>query len=425
MSPARACALTAVRRVFEQGAYADRAFAAEARRAELDPRDRALAMRIAYGTVQRCRTLDHVAGRLVRRPLAELEPAVLAALRIGLFQLLYLDAVGAHAAVNESVELVKRASPGGAGLVNAVLRRAVAEGPELLAALDDDEPAGASIMHSVPEWLAELWWRELGATEARALLRQINEPPESAIRANTLLAAPDGVAAAVGVPSHRAPGLPEGLVLDAAFDAEGSALWREGAIMPQSRGSMAVSRELAPEPGERVLDLCAAPGAKSTHLAALIEDRGAVVAVERNPGRARGLEQTAARMGASCVRVELGDAAAPRTDSEFDRVLVDPPCSGLGTLQSRPDLRWRASPEAITELSELQHRIAAAGASVLRPGGVLVYSVCTISSAESVQVVDRLLVEHPELELERTAQLLPHRDGTDGFFIARVRRVAR
>ncbi|HEY1592192.1 MAG TPA: 16S rRNA (cytosine(967)-C(5))-methyltransferase RsmB [Solirubrobacteraceae bacterium] len=425
MSPARACAFAAVRRVFEQGAYADRAFAAEARRLGLDPRDRALAMRIAYGTVQRRRALDHVAGRLVRRPLAELEPAVLAALRIGLFQLLYLDAVGAHAAVNESVELVKQASPGGAGLINAVLRRAVGEGPEIVGALDDRDPAAASIMHSVPEWLAELWWRELGTGEARALLRRINEPPESAIRANTLLAPADQVAGVIGVPNHPAPGLPEGLVLDGPFDAEGSALWRDGAIMPQSRGSMAAARELAPQPGERVLDLCAAPGAKTTHLAALLEDDGVVVAVERNSGRARGLEQTAARMHASCVRVELGDAAAPRADPPFDRVLVDPPCSGLGTLQSRPDLRWRASPEAIAELSELQQRIVAAGASALAPGGVLVYSVCTISSAESERVIDRLLVDRQELELERATQLLPHRDGTDGFFIARLRRPAR
>ena len=425
MSPARACAYAVVRRVFEQGAYADRAFTAEARRAQLDPRDRALAMRIAYGTVQRCRTLDHVAGGLVSRPLAQLEPAVLAALRTGLFQLLYLDRVGAHAAVNESVELVKRSSPGGAGLLNAVLRRAAAEGSELLAALDDRDPAGASIMHSVPEWLAELWWRELGSAEARALLRRINEPPESAIRANALVGSADAVAGAIGVPSHPALGLPEGLVLDAPFDAEGSGLWRDGAIMPQSRGSMTVARELAPRPGERVLDLCAAPGAKTTHLAALIEDRGAVVAVERNPGRASGLEQTAARMHASCVTVELGDAAAPRPDPVFDRVLVDPPCSGLGTLQSRPDLRWRANPEAIAELSELQHRILRAGASALRPGGVLVYSVCTISSAEGATVVDRVLAERPELELERATQLLPHRDGTDGFFIARVRRRPR
>jgi 16S rRNA (cytosine967-C5)-methyltransferase len=375
--------------------------------------------------VQRCRTLDYVAGQLVRRPLAELEPAVLAGLRIGLYQLLYLDGVAAHAAVNESVQLVKQASPGGAGLLNAVLRRAATEGSAMLEALDDQDPARASIMHSVPEWLAELWWRELGASEARALLRRINEPSESAIRANTLSGNVEQVARALGVPSRGAPGLPEGLVLDAGFDAEGSALWREGAIMPQSRGSMTVARMLAPQPGERILDLCAAPGAKTTHLAALMEDDGVVVAVELGAARARGLEQTAARMHASSVRVEVADAAAPRSGEEFDRVLIDPPCSGLGTLQSRPDVRWRASPDGITELSELQSRILSAGASSLRPGGTLVYSVCTISATESQKVVDRLLAERPGFELERTTRLFPHREGTDGFFIARLRRPAR
>jgi len=186
VSRARSCAYAVVRRVFEQGAYADRAFGAEARRARLAPRDRALAMRIAYGAVQRRLTLDHVAGALVSRPLRELEPAVLAALRVGLYQLLYLDAVAAHAAVNESVQLAKASSPAGAGLVNAVLRRAARDGREMIAALDDSAPASASIMHSVPEWIAELWWTELGPAEARALLREINEPAESAIRVNTL-----------------------------------------------------------------------------------------------------------------------------------------------------------------------------------------------------------------------------------------------
>jgi 16S rRNA (cytosine967-C5)-methyltransferase len=425
VSAARACAFAVVRRVFEQGAYADRAFAAEARRADLDPRDRALAMRIAYGAIQRRLTLDHLARQLVRRRLAELEPAVLAALRIGLYQLLYLDRVAEHAAVNESVELVKRTSPGGAGLLNAVLRRAAVEGPALLAALDDRDPSEASIAHSVPEWLAHMWWSELGADEARALLRSVNEPAESALRVNTLVAAVDDVVRALGVPSHPAPGLPEGLVLEAAFDAESSSLWRAGAIMPQSRGSMTVGRLLEPAAGDRILDLCAAPGAKTTHLAALIEDRGTVVAVERNASRARGLERTRERMRASCVRVELGDAAVARHDQEFDRALVDPPCSGLGTLQSRPDLRWRMSRDAIGELAELQHLILSAAAAALRPGGELVYSVCTISHREGAEVVDRVLAERPRFELEHSLQLLPHRDGTDGFFVARLRRAAR
>jgi 16S rRNA (cytosine967-C5)-methyltransferase len=414
-----------VRRVFEHGAYADRAFAAEARAAGLDGRDRALAMQVAYGTVQRRLTLDHLAGELLDRPRARLEPAVIAALRIGLYQLLYLDAVAEHAAVSESVELVKPFSPRGAGLVNAVLRRAARDGPAMLDALDDRDPEGASVMHSVPAWLADMWWAELGADDARDLLRSVNLPAESAIRVNTLVTSVDEVRGRLDVPSHPAPGQPEGLVLEAGFDAESSALWEQGAIMPQSRGSMTVAPVLAPGPGERVLDLCAAPGAKTTQLAALMEDRGSVVAVERNPGRARGLERTCARMRASCVRVQIADAATPRSGAAFDRVLVDPPCSGLGTLQSRPDLRWRAGPEGIRELAGLQRRILAAGACALRGSGTLVYSVCTISRRESQDVIDSFLSEQTGFELERTARLLPHRDGTDGFFIARLRRRAR
>lgn len=421
--------------MFEQGAYADRALTAEA--AELDRRDRALAMQIAYGTVQRRATLDHIASQLARRPLETLEPIVLAALRVGLFQILYMGGVPAHAAVDETVELVKRHSRGGAGFVNAVLRRGAQRGPTLIERLTDDDPAAAALMHSVPVWLAELWWRELGEARARSLLGRINEPPESALRINTLVAGADEVVARLPVASHPATALPEGVVLDGPFDIQGSELWRDGAIMAQSRSSMLVARVLEPAPGERVLDLCAAPGGKTTHLAALLQDRGEIVAVERHPGRARALGETCRRMRIGCVRVEVQDAAELEVAGTFDRVLVDPPCSGLGTLQSRPDRRWRATPEAITELASLQSRLLHAGAAAAAPGGSLVYSVCTISHREGAEVVGRFLETHPSWDAEdlgsehprwragndgRFLQLLPDRDRTDGFFIARLRR---
>jgi 16S rRNA (cytosine967-C5)-methyltransferase len=450
VSPARACALRVIRRVFEQGAYADRAFAAEA--AGLEARDRALAMALAYGTVQRRGTLDHVAAQLTDRPLDRLDAPVLAALRLGLFELLYLGGAAEHAAVNENVELVKQVRPHAAGFANAVLRRASREGAGILAGMDDQSPAAAALLHSVPGWLASQWWDELGAEEARALLRAANQPAESALRVNRLVAETSDVMATLPVPSRPAAGLakglelpeglkppeglelpeglklpeglelPDGLVLDGPFDVQGSELWRAGAVQPQSRASMLVSRILGPMPGERVLDLCAAPGGKTTHLAALMGDTGEVVAVERHPGRAAALERTVARMRTSCVRVEVGDGAIPRTDGLFNRVLVDPPCSGLGTLQSRPDLRWRARPEAIGELAALQARILAAGAQALAPGGTIVYSVCTVSRAESEGVVDAFLREHGDFMAEQRLQLLPHRDGTDGFYIARLRR---
>ncbi|MGB2709944.1 MAG: RsmB/NOP family class I SAM-dependent RNA methyltransferase, partial [Conexibacter sp.] len=170
--------------------------------------------------------------------------------------------------------------------------------------------------------------------------------------------------------------------------------------------------------------LCAAPGGKATHLAALIAGDGEVVAVERHPGRAEALRRTCARLRTGGVRVETSDAAQPRDDGPFDAVLVDPPCSGLGTLQGRPDLRWRARAEAIPELAALQRRILAAGAEVLRPGGALVYATCTISCAENEGVVEAFLAARRDFSHERSIQLLPHREGTDGFFLARLRRDA-
>jgi 16S rRNA (cytosine967-C5)-methyltransferase len=436
-SPARACALRVIRRVFEQGAYADRALASEAE--GLAPRDRALATALAYGTVQRRATLDHVAAALVERPLERLEAPVLAVLRLGLFELMYLGGSAQHAAVNEAVELAKSETRGGVGLVNAVLRRGAREAPGMLEGLEragDATPESAALLHSVPGWLASQWFSELGPETARELLRVVNLPAESALRVNTLVASVDGVAAALPVSSRTgamgagetiggglgAYEIPEALVLDGPFDVQGSELWRSGAVQPQSRGSMVVSRILDPQPGERVLDLCAAPGGKTTHVAALMGDRGEIVAVERHPGRAAALERTTARLRTASVRVEVGDAAAPRSDGQFDRVLVDPPCSGLGTLQSRPDLRWRVRPEAIGELAALQARILAAGARVLAPGGTLVYSVCTISRREGQEVIERFLEGHPEFSAEDMRQLLPHLDRTDGFSIARLRR---
>jgi 16S rRNA (cytosine967-C5)-methyltransferase len=414
------CAFTVVRRVFEQGAYADRALTAEA--SGLDRRDRPLAMQLSYGTVQRRATLDHVAERLSNRRVGDIDPPALAALRLGLYQLLYLDGVADHAVVNDSVELSKHANRGATRLVNAVLRRAAREGRSLLEGIDDGTPSGAALRYSVPEWLAELWWRELGATAAHSLLATVNRPAEAALRVNTLAANVEEVLEQLGVRASPAPELPEGLMLHEPLDVYDTDLWRAGAIMPQSRGSMLVSRLLDPQPGERVLDLCAAPGAKTTHLAALIENEGAVLAVERHAGRAQALQRTCSRMGASCAQIEVSDAAEPRRDDYFDRVLVDPPCSGLGTLQSRPDIRWRASPARLGDLAALQARILLAGAMCTRPGGTLVYSVCTISRAESEGVIEGLLRTRSEFVLESQRQLLPDREGTDGFFIARLRR---
>jgi 16S rRNA (cytosine967-C5)-methyltransferase len=432
VSPSRACAYRVVRRVFEQGAYADRALHAEA--VGLDSRERSFAMALTYSAVQRRATLDHVIERLAGRPVRQLEPPVLATLRLGLTQLLLLDGVAEHAAVDESVRLAKHDAPRAAGLVNAVMRRATRDGAAILAGLDDATPENAAVLRSVPVWLARMWFDQLGADQARALLAAVNQPAESSLRVNTLVATVDDVSARLPVPAAAAPGLSYGLVLDGPFDAHGSELWGQGAIMPQSRGSMLPPQVLAPQPGERVLDLCSAPGAKATQLAALMGAAGEVVCVEVNSRRADGLRRTLRRMHAGeGATVLVADAAqsAPERAGSFDRVLVDPPCSGLGTLQSRPDLRWRTSPERVAETAGLQARILAAGAAAVRPGGVLVYSVCTISRAEGETIAERFLAGDEGFTpdpFEGCApgtshlQLLPHLDGTDGFFVARFRR---
>jgi 16S rRNA (cytosine967-C5)-methyltransferase len=424
--------------VFEEDAYADQALHGEARRLGLEPRERGLATRLAYGTVQRRATLDHVIAALTGRQVERLEPAVLAALRLGVFQLAYLDRVPAHAAVGESVELAKASSPGGAKLVNAVLRRAAGEARAIVEALPDATPAEAARKHSYPCWIAELWWDALGPDTARALMAAGNEPAEAAIRANTLRTSRDALRERLPVPSRPAERLPEGLVLEAPFDAFGSPLWERGLFMPQSRAAMAIARALAPAPGERVLDLCAAPGGKTTHLAALMRNQGQITAVERHPGRAEALRRTAARMGATSVEVRTADAAEPQEEDGYDRVLVDPPCSDLGTLAARPDARWRKDAGAPAALAAQQAAILRAGAHALRPGGTLVYSTCTISPAENERLIDAFLSERDDFEaveppsdlpvwdhptVPRFRQTFPHRDGTDGFFVARVRRL--
>jgi 16S rRNA (cytosine967-C5)-methyltransferase len=439
VAPARLCAYTVLRRVFEREAYADRALQSESR--DLDSRDRSLAMRLAYGAIQRRDTLDYVVERLADRPPSRLDPPVLAALRLGLYELLYLDGAPDHAVVADAVELAKTQGSGGHGLVNAVLRRGTREGAGLLGELDDSTPEWAAVLHSHPLWLAQLWWEQLGAQEARALMAYDNEPGELAVRVNTLRGDPATVAAELPVATRSDPGLPEALIIEGPFDVHGSPLWHMGALLAQSRAAMLVARALDPQPGERVLDLCAAPGGKSTHLAALMGGEGEVLAVEQDRRRAGELARAAQRLGAANVRVDVADAALPRAEGPvFDRVLVDPPCSGLGTLAVRADLRWRVTPERIAEMAKVQAQILGSGAAALRPGGVLVYSTCTISSIENERQIASFLDTHPDFSLDdlpselshaaavaavpgaKTVMTLPHRDHTAGFFIARMRR---
>ena len=446
-TPARRVAYEVLRRVFEHDAYADRSLrTALARHGVEGGRERALAQRLAYGAVQRRGTSDHLIAELAGRRLSRIDPPLLAALRLGLFELLFDDAAAGYAAVDQAVELAKGGRDGGrrhrgAGLVNAVLRRAADEGGELLAAIGERTPAEAALRHSVPPWIAELWWEERGPERALGLMRAANEPPARVYRCVAAGAADRLRAAGVELAEVAAGGaLAAGVELIEVTGGDRAAVEEAiaaGALVPQSRGSALAAAALGVLPGERVLDLCAAPGIKTTQLAAAAGADGEVVAVERDPGRAAELEKLCHRLGAAGVEVRVGDGTELDLGSGYDRVLVDAPCSGLGTLASRPDARWRRSPADLDDLTALQSRLLTAGCEALRPGGRAVYSVCTISRREGEGVVDGLLGSRPELGVlapaagsgallderdRRFLQLLPDRDGTDGFFIATLER---
>jgi 16S rRNA (cytosine967-C5)-methyltransferase len=383
-----------VRRVFEQDAYADRAFGAAA--AGLDERDRHLAQRLSYGTVQRVRTIDHGIDELGRRPIRKLDPAVRAALRIAGYELAW-SAAPAHAVADDAVELVRAAGLERAvGFTNAVARR-LAEGfPALVEAL----PEGP-LKHSYPDWIYETWVRDWGEEEALALMRAQNEPGELVVRSDEPAGEPTDVPGAWRVDR---------------IDAEALAA---GRLWPQSRGAQVAALVVGARGGERILDACAAPGGKTAMLA------GDVTAVDVHPGRARELEANLRRLGATNVRVVNTDVRE-LAESGFDRALVDAPCSGLGVLARRPDLRWRGKP-----LPELQTELLRAAAERTRPGGTVVYSVCTLNADENEAIVDAsglevepLGDEWPQFAHPKRPEFLlttPHRHGTSGFFIARLR----
>ena len=394
IAPARQVAFAVVRRVFEEEAYADRALAAAA--GGLDERDRGLAQRIAYGTVQRLRTIDHGIDTLGRRPVRKLDAPVRAALRIAAYELGWSEAP-AHAIADDAVELVRSAGYERAtGFTNAVARR-LAEGFRRLV---EDLPEGA-LKESYPDWIYDVWVRDWGTEEAVELMRAQNEPSELVVRS----------AVPTGEPTDI-PGAYRVLRLDPVALSEGR-------IWPQSRGSQLAALALGSRDGERVLDACAAPGGKATML------RGEVTAVELHPGRARELAENVGRLGATNVRVVQSDVRE-LAEGGFDRALVDAPCSGLGVLGRRPDLRWRSRP-----LPELQLELLEAAVERTKPGGIVVYSVCTLNADENEAVVDAsglepeaLGVEWPSYQHPKRPEFLltsPHRHGTSGFFIARLK----
>jgi len=449
---AREGALQVLYAVEEEGAYANLVLDQVLREAPLAKSERALMTELAYGVLRWRLTLDRALEPLLKYPLAELTPWIRNILRLGVYQLLFLDRIPEAAVCNEANKLAHRYGHRGvAGLVNGVLRSFIRQGKKVPCPSPEEDPAeNLAVRFSHPQWVVERWLKRYGWEETFALCAANNQPAGNWLRTNTLRLTREGLAALLrqqGLSVVESARVPEGLRVDNLTS------WRE--LQDKSPGnglnfyiqdesSMAVAHALSPLPGETVIDACAGVGGKTTHLAQLMRDQGRILAFDVHAHKLAVLSSTAAKMGISIIEEYELDARLlhERWGGQADRVLVDAPCSALGVLRRRPDVRWRREEQDIEELSRLQKEILAAAGRCVREGGVLVYTACTLEPEENEEAVEALLASQPFVyddlnpcfpgrgwtEDDRQQMkrgffyLFPHRHGTDGFFIARLRR---
>lgn len=442
VSPARSAAFEILRRVEAESAYASVLIAALAD-SELSREDRALAQEIVLGVLRWRGSLDYFIERYTGRALRGLDLPVVTALRMGLYQLRYLTRIPQSAAVNESVNLVKRARvASAAGLVNAVLRKAARHLDEKAGARIADPLERASVELSHPRWMLERWGSWLGVDQTRALALANNSVPATSFRVNTLRATVSEVIAGLkskGVTLRESEVAPGAFVVESGPARAVNEAARRGLIYVQDEASQLVSILLNPRSGDRVLDLCAAPGSKSSHIAALTDDKAEIVACDLHSHRLITLRETCRRLGIGNVDAVALDAteALPLVENakRFDRVLVDAPCSGTGTLRGNPEIKWRLALDDIARLARLQLALLERGASSVASGGRLVYSTCSIEREENEDIVHRFLdsstlfrAVEPNTRADLITQggfvrTFPHRHGSDGFFAAVLERV--
>jgi 16S rRNA (cytosine967-C5)-methyltransferase len=417
------------------GAYADGALERELGRTPLAPVDRGLATELAYGAIRQRRLLDAWLDQLGKVPAERQPPKLRWLLHIGLYQLLASDRVPPSAAVSTTVELAKRGglarlAPVANGLLRAFLRRREAGDTLPLTPAQSADPVHSlGVRHSLPDWLTRELLQWLPPERAEAFGSACNSPPSLDLRVNRLRSSPAAVQAALagaGVEAIAIEGLPAGLTLKGrSGDLSRLPGFAEGYWCVQDRAAQRIAPLLDPQPGERILDACAAPGGKSTHLAELMGDQGLVLALDRGEARLRRVSRNAERLGLGSIAVQHGDATAlvqqqPDLRASFDRILVDAPCSGLGTLARHADARWRIDPSSIDELVLLQRQLLDGLLPLLKPQGRLVYATCTVHPRENGQLIDAVLADHPELQLQQSWQLWPAEvaGAGDGFYAA-------
>lgn len=444
---ARELALEALNRVETEGAYSNLLLNGLLRSNPLDRADAALATELVYGTIQRRRTLDYFLARFVAKGWDKLEIGVRNLLRMSLYQIHYLDRIPDHAAVNEAVAIAKRRGHAGiSGLVNAVLRNIVRRKAELVVPQSLAPVERIALEHSYPDWLVAEWVRRFGPDTAERMCRAGNEPPHASARVNTLKLTQGELLTKLreaGYDARPSELSPAGVVVSGGGNLAHTPSYAAGELSVQDESSMLVAELVDPRPGMRVLDCCAAPGGKTTHMAELMGDEGEIMSCDIHEHKRKLIEDQARRLGLRSVKTRTVDArllAQTMGGTTFDRVLLDAPCSGLGVIRRKPDIKWTKKPEDVADVARLQYELLCGAAELVAPGGLLVYSTCTIAEEENERNVERFLKEHPQFELapppepvgsrlaaaglgtDGIVTVLPHRFGSDGFFIARLAR---
>ena len=441
ITPARGSALRVLRSCRTNGAWADAALKAQLSRDALSPQDAALCSRIVYGVMQNQLLLDFYLGAFCTQKISHLQPPLAEILRMGAYQILFLEKVPDSAAVNEAVELAKLSGRGqAAGLVNAVLRKLSRNKAQLPPIPERTEAEALSIRYSHPKWLVKRLLALLGREEAEAFLRENNEIPPLTVQVNPARTTAQALTAGLtarGISAAPHPWVPGCLELSGTGDLTALPEFQEGKFLVQDPAARLVTLAAGVEPGQRVLDVCAAPGGKSFSAAFAMEDRGEILSCDLHANKLSRIQEGARRLGLSCIQTQAADGRTfhPEWAEAFDAVLVDAPCSGLGIIRKKPDTRYK-KPDALAMLPVTQTAILENAASYVRPGGLLVYSTCTVLPEENEQVCTAFLGEHPAFSMEPFAlpepvgrtegdvTLWPQRHHTDGFYICRMRRQA-
>ncbi|HQE83997.1 MAG TPA: 16S rRNA (cytosine(967)-C(5))-methyltransferase RsmB [Candidatus Hydrogenedentes bacterium] len=436
IDPVRNAAIDVLLRVFEQGVFLDVSLDRTLRRKELHERGRRFLTHLVYGTVRHRILCDYVLRGILRQPLEELPAPIRALLRMGIFQSLFCSQVTPPALVHTSVDLArKRGHAGLARLTNAVLRRAPHELSEVT--FPEEPLERLHIQYSMPEWLVKRWLDDLGPNETEALCRALTEEAPISARVNTLQINTDSLLKALqkgDIRAEKRTVVPEEITFFRAPALARSKRFQAGDFTVQDPASMLPAHLLEPQPGERILDMCAAPGNKTTHIAALAEGRARLTACDIRLGRIRQIRENMTRLNAPGVHLVAADGRNAPFVGRFDRVLVDAPCSGLGTLRRHPDLKYRLSEADIRELALLQQQLLRSAIVLCENQGVIVYSVCTSTPEETEHVVAAVLATEPVTledgpiwmsawrKSKGTYRTNPVQDGLDGFFLTRLRK---